>query len=402
MSSPSTRQRLSEAALELFLSQGISSTTTRQIANLAGVNEVTLFRHFGNKHGVLLSVLQELPPFNNLEAALQSSLQATDSLPQGLRDYADKHLRLLEERPDLVRSLIGEGDQYPRENRQILSQRLSEATRCAAHYFAGVIQQAQLSPQLSPYEIASLLHTLLLGYAVIEFTTEPGALWGNRDDFVASLERLLLQGAMGVSPGEPSKVSASLPVMDLPAPVVQAILQAARKSDLQNYAIAYLLFAAGLTSQELIHLQRHHHLSGPQQQVLTVISPGGQRQVPVNQWIMGKRYGSYTNNPLTKWLKSRKDEASAMFLDAEGAPLNPAELQRRWQAFTQDITTPSGPPTMLQAHQTWCVEMLMRGMSLDNLSILTRQETEQLQSYAERAREKAALEQAAALDHKPQ
>jgi AcrR family transcriptional regulator len=51
----STRQRLINAALELFSSQGVTETTTRQIAELAQVNEVTLFRQFGNKQGIALS-----------------------------------------------------------------------------------------------------------------------------------------------------------------------------------------------------------------------------------------------------------------------------------------------------------------------------------------------------------
>jgi AcrR family transcriptional regulator len=59
MAASSTRQRLIQSALELFMAQGVSGTTTRQIAEGADVNEVTLFRQFGNKHGLLLAVLAE-------------------------------------------------------------------------------------------------------------------------------------------------------------------------------------------------------------------------------------------------------------------------------------------------------------------------------------------------------
>ena len=51
MSRPPTRDRLIQAALSLFVSQGIAETTTKEIAEQAEVNEVTLFRHFGNKYG---------------------------------------------------------------------------------------------------------------------------------------------------------------------------------------------------------------------------------------------------------------------------------------------------------------------------------------------------------------
>jgi len=47
------RQRLQQAALELFLEFGYDSTTTAQIAGRAGVTERTFFRHFVDKREVL-------------------------------------------------------------------------------------------------------------------------------------------------------------------------------------------------------------------------------------------------------------------------------------------------------------------------------------------------------------
>src|SRR5512133_2109384 len=41
------------AAAELIGERGYKGTTTRAIAEHAGVNEVTVFRHFGSKQGVL-------------------------------------------------------------------------------------------------------------------------------------------------------------------------------------------------------------------------------------------------------------------------------------------------------------------------------------------------------------
>lgn len=48
-----TAERILNAAAELFATYGYASTTTRAIAERAGVNEVTLFRRFENKIGVL-------------------------------------------------------------------------------------------------------------------------------------------------------------------------------------------------------------------------------------------------------------------------------------------------------------------------------------------------------------
>ena len=58
------------------------------------------------------------------------------------------------------------------------------------------------------------------------------------------------------------------------------------------------------------------------------------------------------------------------------------------------------PPKPIQARQTWCVEMLMRGISLENLSILTGCDIATLEPYAHRAREKSAIAAATQLDRK--
>jgi AcrR family transcriptional regulator len=48
--------RVVAAARELFAERGYAATTTRAIAARAGVNEVTLFRRFTNKAGVLQAI----------------------------------------------------------------------------------------------------------------------------------------------------------------------------------------------------------------------------------------------------------------------------------------------------------------------------------------------------------
>lgn len=51
-----TRTRILSAALRLFASQGFDGTTTRDLAQAAGVAEGTLFRHFPNKKAILIEV----------------------------------------------------------------------------------------------------------------------------------------------------------------------------------------------------------------------------------------------------------------------------------------------------------------------------------------------------------
>ncbi|HEX4792011.1 MAG TPA: helix-turn-helix domain-containing protein [Actinospica sp.] len=50
---PNARERLENAALDLFVENGFEETTVAQIADRAGMNRATFFRHFADKREVL-------------------------------------------------------------------------------------------------------------------------------------------------------------------------------------------------------------------------------------------------------------------------------------------------------------------------------------------------------------
>ncbi|MBO3463471.1 TetR family transcriptional regulator [Aetokthonos hydrillicola Thurmond2011] len=396
----STRQRLINAAIELFAAQGVTETTTKAVAELAKVNEVTLFRHFGNKHGLLLAVISESLVFKELGDSLKLHANETASVYQALKDYCEDRLQALEKFPDLVRSLVGEAGNYPIENRQALGRSLTQANHYVAEYLATVMEREQLHIHLPAEKLASMLNSMLLGYAIIEFTSEFHELWQDRDEFLENLVALVLNKATNCSLLVRVDSSSTEKVRDLPANLVQTILQRAKKSGLRDYALMYVLFGTGLSTVEIVDLARSHQVSDRNQHLLQ-ITTGSLRQVPVNQWIMGKRYGSYTRNPLTQWIKSRKDDCTALFLNDLGMPISEAEINEYWQILTDGLLTPEGQqPVVEQAQQTWCVEMLMKGMNLEDMSIITGWGLAKLQTYARRARQKSALEQAIRLDQK--
>ncbi len=397
-----TRQRLIEAALELFVTFGVTETTTKQIAELAQVNEVTLFRNFGNKHGLLLAVIEDAAVSSFGQTLIQQASR-TERPDQAIKDYANAFLDALEHIPEVVRSLIGEAGQYPTQNREALGRGLTQVNHDLATYFQTVIQSGHLHTSLPAEKLASILHAMLIGYAVIEFTTEFHKLWQDRADFINNLVTLFIQGfiqgAVTNSPSPPLPLPPSSTPQDLPASLVHEILQRAKKQGLLSYALMYVLFGTGLTPKEIVASERQHLQTDADHQQLRIFN-GHVRQVPVNQWIMGKRYGSHTSNPLSQWLKSRKDSQPALFVKTD-QPLVESELRQIWEELTVDLQILTGqPPRIEQAQQTWCVEMLSKGMNLEDLQILTGIDATTLQLYAQRVREKNAIEQAIHLDRK--
>lgn len=394
----SSRERIVDAALELFSQQG-TTATTKEIADTAGVNEVTLFRQFGSKQGLLLAVVQEAPIFENMQAAL-SSIEAAQ-FP--VTAYSALALQLLGTVPELVRSLIGEASQSTPETLQAIGQAIRQANQQTVSYLQKTA--VDLPEGLSCEVAASLLNTLILGRAVTDFASEGHGLW-QTEDFSEAVRCLFAQKrqpsdlAAKRLDSLPLAESASLSVQDLPPELVRSLFQKAKKLGPQDYALTYVLFGAGLRLEEIAALTRSQSLSSKNQHLLA-ITGDLPRQVPLNRWIMGNRYGSYLKNPLTQWLKSRQDETKEIFVDEDNVALGEAGIWEKWTAIAAEAVTILGePPTPFNARQTWCIELLMKGMSLENLSILSGLSLEELSRYSRRAKEKAALEEAIAIDQK--
>ena len=79
-----TRARILAATREIYSSHGSRGTTTREVAVRAGVNEATLFRHFGTKQQLLsemldfysgVSVIPEMVERVRSYAAIEDQLQ---------------------------------------------------------------------------------------------------------------------------------------------------------------------------------------------------------------------------------------------------------------------------------------------------------------------------------------
>jgi AcrR family transcriptional regulator len=53
------QENILQAALTLFAKEGYHATSTSKVARAAGVSEGLIFRHFGNKEGLLEAILDE-------------------------------------------------------------------------------------------------------------------------------------------------------------------------------------------------------------------------------------------------------------------------------------------------------------------------------------------------------
>ncbi|MBP1817839.1 TetR/AcrR family transcriptional regulator [Mycobacterium sp. OAE908] len=114
----SARKRLTilEAGRDLFLSNGYGGTSVDQIAALAAVSKQTVYKHFGDKHELLLSIVNEalndtVAPFLDRIAALADAADLETELTALAADY----LRAVLQEPvvQLRRLVVGEANRVP-------------------------------------------------------------------------------------------------------------------------------------------------------------------------------------------------------------------------------------------------------------------------------------------------
>jgi AcrR family transcriptional regulator len=216
-STNSTRQRLLDAAVQVCAERGLQGATTREIAEAAGVNEVTLFRHFGSKEKLISEI------FQRAVAAQMESLSETEpdanDLERDLTRYARRYNEMLMSNEALIRTLIGEAQRHPKEAWQVIC----EAARPMRERLIGYLRAAQkagsvradipLSPTIDAFTgilLSGMLRRTGFKQSMVDYST---------DEYVANVVELFLRGIAAPATSQESK----------PAPARRKSAPASRK-----------------------------------------------------------------------------------------------------------------------------------------------------------------------------
>jgi len=128
-----TRDKILEAALKLISKKGYLGATTKEIANIAGIAEITLFRHFPSKEKLFEAVINTgsfLPVLKGLMPQI-----AEMTYEQALTVIAKRFLETLYARKDIVKIMHSEAQRYPEKIHKIYHAFLDEMIRTLASYF---------------------------------------------------------------------------------------------------------------------------------------------------------------------------------------------------------------------------------------------------------------------------
>jgi AcrR family transcriptional regulator len=103
------REQLLRAAVKVYSTAGTRGATTRRIAQEAGVNEVTLFRHFGSKDALLRDAVQTI-----YDHSVLTRLPADPVDPEEeLMEWCRHHHQFLVRIRSMLRTSMAEFAEHP-------------------------------------------------------------------------------------------------------------------------------------------------------------------------------------------------------------------------------------------------------------------------------------------------
>jgi len=157
-----TRARIMQAASQLFAEKGFSGTTTRAIAERSGVNEVTLFRHFGTKENLAKAIMDQ---FGGLAIADDLSARFSGDYVQDLTLVGHAMMKVMTERSDAMRMAICEAGNFP-EFQQVVAENPRQLRRMLARYFERQMD-ANLIHSGHPEVLAQAFLGMFFSYTVL-------------------------------------------------------------------------------------------------------------------------------------------------------------------------------------------------------------------------------------------
>ena len=147
-----TREEILNAAAGVFAQHGFRGSTTRRIAEAAGVNEITIFRQFGSKEALIREAMQHLTQSANL-----STLPATPVDPEReLTEWSEAFIQHLRLRSSIIRKTMSEIEERP-EMSECASNVPRQASTDLCDYLTALKREGMIRDDFEPKTAAAML-----------------------------------------------------------------------------------------------------------------------------------------------------------------------------------------------------------------------------------------------------
>ncbi|MEO0432714.1 MAG: TetR/AcrR family transcriptional regulator [Cyanobacteria bacterium J06656_5] len=147
-----TQEKILEAAQRLFARRGYGGTTTRDLAQAAGVAEGTLFRHFENKKAILIEVATR--GWVELLTDLLTELSEMANY-KAIGKVMRKRMLNLSANTDMLRVCFMEAQFHPELRERVQAEVISKMTDVAEAFFQTAMDRGTYRP-MNPRVVARI------------------------------------------------------------------------------------------------------------------------------------------------------------------------------------------------------------------------------------------------------
>ena len=185
------REQIMQAAVRLFGRHGFARTTTKEIAQEAGISEGTIYKYFASKQEILFAFLdaQALQPLASL---LDSAAPGDDA--ELIRRFLEDRLTRWQENAALMKVVFGEA-LFNRPLAEALFSKVIQPTLAAVESFIAARVQAGTFKAVNPTMAArALLGSVFSSHMLWDMLLPHQEVRFSRAEVAADLTMLMLDG----------------------------------------------------------------------------------------------------------------------------------------------------------------------------------------------------------------
>ena len=191
------KQKIAEAAVQLFAEKGYANTSTSEIAKRAGVAEGTIFRHYGTKENLLLSLLlpflKESLPGMAESVFREISSKGMDSFEDFFRALVKNRYQFCKDNQEIFRVLVKEL-MYNEEIRNEIVPYFSENVFQRIHQTIVHFQERGEIVELPSLPLARTLFTFVFSFFVSRFVLMPENAFLDDETELENFVQIVLHG----------------------------------------------------------------------------------------------------------------------------------------------------------------------------------------------------------------
>ncbi len=193
MTEDDIKARLIEAAQKQFSTLGYKRATTRKIAQAAGLTEVTLFRHFGNKQNLFMAMIDQ----NGIQpdSAEILSLSVEGDYRQDMLHLGQYLMKIMQARRDGMQLMLCEAAHFP-ELKEVMGKTTLQMRSMIAGYLQKRIDAGDIVDR-DPQVMAQCFLGFFFSYTMaFGFLDQAMALDLSTDEMIVEFVDLFVQGTL--------------------------------------------------------------------------------------------------------------------------------------------------------------------------------------------------------------